>query len=104
MVKILFVRSFVPLVRRSSGSSFVWFVVRLVRSTRHGRKVFWALRAQKNLKPFFWFGRSRFGRPWTAENLGENLAEHLTENLTEHLAEKSTETMYNTNDAKIEVE
>ena len=47
----LFVWFVVRLVRRSSGSSgssFVWFVVRLVRSTRHGRKFFWALRAQIN--------------------------------------------------------
>ena len=36
----LFVWFVVRLVRRSSGSSFVWFVVRLVRSTRHGRKFF----------------------------------------------------------------
>ena len=57
------VRSFVySFVRRSFVRSI------LVRSTRHGRKFFWALCAQKNFKPFFWFGRSRFGRPATAEN------------------------------------
>ena len=91
--KLTNTRPFVRLVCCSSGSSFVWFVVRLVRSTRHGRKFFWALRAQKNFKPFFWFGRSRSGRPRTAENLGENLAENLGENLDENLGENLDENL-----------
>merc|ERR1712025_1449295 len=63
-----FVRSFVRLVRRSSGSSFVWFGRPGTAENCFGR-----YRAQKNFKPFFWFGRSRSDRPGTAENLGENL-------------------------------
>ena len=63
--------------------SFVWFVVRLVRRSSGSvdpsrpKNFFGRYRAQKNFKPFFWFGRSRFGRPWTAENLGENLDANL---------------------------
>ena len=83
-VKIFgFVWFVVRLVRRSSGSSFVWFGRPGTAENFFGR-----YRAQKNFKPFFCFGRSWFGRPWLgrfAENLAENLSENLAENLRENL-------------------
>ena len=53
-----FVWFIVRLVRRLSGSAFVWFGVRLVRRPVRPKIFFGAFGPEKNFNSFFWFGRS----------------------------------------------
>ena len=75
-VKIFgFVWFVVRLVRRSSGSSFVWFGRPVTAENFFGR-----YRAQKNFNPFFCFGRPWFGRPESVD-LGSDLGFDLGSDL-----------------------